>query len=376
MARLTPGDPTELAILTEAEIDVDPGGATVDLWERFVPFGGPFPDYDPAGQYTQDADVQRTVGNGTLYQARLFRADNGSSTGTGAILGKLDMPSINYEARGTFLTSCARSQKPQLKVQTGGTYVAVTVGAGIVCMVRAQVAATKPQVDGRALPFFHPGSVVASAVSPEPDLVHDLVLVDELLESDTDGHTPLTPGQQLWYVVLGWDDQGNWDYVWGTEGPAPGPSPSNPNHQSVTTKRRHVTAQLTNLLCIDDSDELSDGEAVFTLTLSSNTDEQSRQVEWDPMPSGGSRAYPMGAHEVEILEPPSNGRYRVNVHCEEDDSPADNDLAATGDRLIDCPVGRGTEVVTGTVLSLRSSPLTAGTDLDFTADVLYRITYD
>jgi hypothetical protein len=205
--------------------------------------------------------------------------------------------------------------------------------------------------------------------------VHDLVLVDELTASDVDKHEPLTPGQRLFYVVLAWDEQGNWDYVWGTSAPAPGP-PSHPTYESISTKRRRVSASLTHVHCNDDSDDLSDGEATFSFILSSNTDTEQDTFTWDPMPTGGNRNWPVGAFQLVLTQPPSEGRFRVNVHCDEDDSPASNDLAEIGDEIIECPVGRGTEEVPLGVITRRSHPLTAGTDLEFTAEVAYSIEYE
>lgn len=371
MARLFADPPHEVAAFTDATVLIEPNApssahAVVELWERVVPFGVPPGDYVHVGSFDQDASHQRNnIAEGDIYQARLFRDNNGSPSGTGQILGKVDMPSLQPELRTDFLTSCTEGE-PQIKVTAGGTFASFVVATSARTCVRVQVASEPPEVDGDGLPFFPSHSHVATGISLTPDFVHDVVVVDELLESDTHGHQSLEAGQELFFILLAWTETA-WDYVWGTKAAAPG-SPS-PNFELITTKTRTVSAKLALLRCIDDSDDLSDGEATFTFTLTEPGFSNTESLVWDPMPTGGIRPTNMT-----IVANNAGRSLFVDIKCVEDDSPAANDIAATSFRII-APIGRGTEDVPKAFATLHSSPLTVDNDLRFQAEITYTIEY-
>lgn len=70
------------------------------------------------------------------------------------------------------------------------------------------------------MPLFPPDQLVASAVSEDVSFVHRPTSTDDLSEV-ADAHVRMTPGQQLFYLIIAWDNNGDWDYVWTTAGAAP-----------------------------------------------------------------------------------------------------------------------------------------------------------
>ena len=226
MARLFPDDPNELAIGGSAKFTVELGGSpSVELWERVLPCapGATPPPYTFTGVFTADTSLSRPVPLGDVYQVRMFRENQGSSTGTGALLGKLDFPCVFDESRSDFLTRCAET--PQIDIVPGGTYVSFAYAGSTPTSCRVQLAVAPPQVDGPDLPFFRPEEVVASGVVSEPKFLNRVAVIDELRQPDTDGHTRMETDQELFFVLFAWNKQGSWDMVWNTTGVAPGAPP-------------------------------------------------------------------------------------------------------------------------------------------------------
>jgi hypothetical protein len=98
MARLVPIDPTEIAFGGRADFTVELGGSpSVELWERVLPCapGSAPPPYALTGVFTADKALSRPVPLGDVYQVRMFRENQGNSTGAGELLGKLDRTSVN-----------------------------------------------------------------------------------------------------------------------------------------------------------------------------------------------------------------------------------------------------------------------------------------
>jgi len=137
--------------------------------------------------------------------------------------------------------------------------------------------------------------------------------------------------------------------------------------------------RLTELVCLDDSDDLSDGEARFTLTVIDGAGETTRTVNWPEMPTGASLPIRDGSTDVVVNPPDAAGDVRVRVDCREDDSPADDDLASTsltltGGSALDFPVGPQ-ERVDRRSITLGSRPLTVDNDLKFIARLMYSVGY-
>jgi len=378
MARLFPEDPAELITGEPPRVTVEPrgpggGSPRVELWERVVPFGGAAPDFRLAvADITGTGTFEREpVDYGDVYQALLYRGDEGSATGDGAVLGRLTMPAVVWESRGDMLTHCGE-HFPLLTITPGGTYVSVQVATSSFTRVRVQLATAEPSLDDRNLPFFPPEAIVASAFTSRL-LNHDLTLVDGLLEPDTHGHAPLLPGSELWFVVLAWNEDGVWDYVWGSRAVAPG---NPPNFESITTRRRRITVGLTHLVCIGDGDPGGgDGEATFrfAVRVPGASAPLMSSTTWDPMPTGGD-TWPKAA-PFDIADPASRAS-RMTVEVSAADGNGTDGQAATDRRPVEFPVGRGAEDVHDRVVSLRSHPAGEDGDLDFIAEVTYSVAYE
>lgn len=385
MARLVPINRTELALVStatggSANFTVETAGSTpkVEIWERVLPFtpGAPPPPFTMGGVFANDTSLGRPVTTGGIYQVRLFRENQGNPTLQGDLLGKLDFPCVRRQARVNFLTRCA--SMPQVDITRGGTFVSMAFAANVLTRARIQIGVNPPAIDGAGFPFFLPQDVVASAVTDGPKLLNKATLVDELLQSDTNGHRPLVTNQTLFFVIFAWDATGAWDLVWNTTGVAPATPP-----ESIKTLQRVVNVRLHRLRCLDDSDDLSQGEATFKFIVKHDTDTEEKTFDWDPMPTGGQKLIPFGTASVQVNPPNAVGSVTVRVEGEEDDTgsfpPDNNDLAAThglvgGDALF-FPVGEVKEQVDDTLVVYFSQPRSFGELLSFAAEVVYSVKY-
>ena len=367
-------NPFEFDVVTKSQ-------APLVVWERVVPFNAapPLPKFQPTPAFTGPLTVRRgPIPVGSTYQARVFRDGEGDSSGVGpGLLARADYPCVNPEGRGAFLTQCAEGH-PQLKITPGGTFVSMSGAAGITARARAQVAAVKPALDPQNLPFFPPEKVVATAVSDDPDFVYRLMLTDELTDPDVEKHTAMQGGQTLFYVVLAWDKQGNFDFVWARSGAAPAAIP-----EAIKTKQRTVAVRLTHMWCHSDSDDLSDGEATFAFVVTdSGGAPTTKSFTWDPMASGSDR--PINSVDVSVAGTAAAGTVLVRVDGDEDDSgsfpPDSDDLASTslglGGTPLEFPVGEGAEEVNDRVITLHSFPETTGELLSFSAEISYDVHYN
>jgi hypothetical protein len=333
MASLVANEPREIVFIgktVDYEVETTPQ-QPMEVWERVVNFAAA----PPFAQFQQFSTVpaavtapatRSAIAPGALYQAREYRVNQGRAEGDGDIIGRVDMPCLNPESRGRFLTQCA--EVPQLKITPGGTFVSMSQrgATSIPTRVRAQLATDQPRLDNLGFPFFDPQTVVATALSDDADFIYRLTLIDQLTQPETSQHTPLQCSQDLFYIVLAWDHQGNWDYIWARSKPAPAATP-----EKVTTKTRTVNVRLDRLRCLSDSDDLSDGEATFTFVVTGgNPPPQTKTVTWDPMPTGGTLN--TGA-SITLTGADAAGSVAVRVDGDEDDSgsfpPDDDDLAST-----------------------------------------------
>jgi hypothetical protein len=141
--------------------------------------------------------------------------------------------------------------------------------------------------------------------------------------------------------------------------------------------------RLHRLRCLDDSDDLSQGEATFKFIVRHDAGSVTRTVSWSPMPTGGQRLIPVGTASVQVDPPDAAGGVSVRVEGEEDDSgsfpPDDNDRAAThglvGSGPLSFPVGEVKELVDNQMVVYFSQPLTFGELLSFAAEVVYSVKY-
>jgi len=385
MARLVPINRTELALVStatggSADFTVETAGSTpkVEIWERVLPFtpGATPPPFTMGGVFANDTNLSRPVTTGGIYQVRLFRENQGNATLEGDLLGKLDFPCVRRAARVNFLTRCA--SMPQVDITRGGTFMSMAFAANVPTRARIQIGINAPALDGVGFPFFLPQDVVASAVTDGPKLLNKATLVDELLQSDTNGHLPLVTNQTLFFVIFAWDATGAWDLVWNTTGVAPATPP-----ESIKTLQRVVNVRLHRLRCLDDSDDLSQGEATFKFIVKHDTNTVEKTANWNPMPTGGQTLIPFGTASVQVDPPNAAGSVTVRIEGEEDDTgsfpPDNNDLAAThglvgGDALF-FPVGEVKEQVNDALVVYFSQPRTFSELLSFAAEVVYSVKY-
>lgn len=360
---MLPEDPAEVAIGAqgspgEARSNITTGtppAFDVEVWERFIPFAdpAPLPPYSQAGVFVgASGSFARDVSLGDCYQAVLYPKGKGQADGTN-ILGKVTFPCLKDPERGSgrqsFLTQCA--ERPQLEINRGGTYLRFSFGSAIPVRARVQIGVSPPELDARGLPHFKdPRHIVASAISEKAGLMHDIRLMDELLAASITDHIPLQPGQKLFYIILAWDDLGNWDAVWNSNSALA--SDGKPAAEEISTKSRSVTVRLDRMTCLDDSDDLSDGEAKFMLQVKGNSGApQKRNWEWNPMATGSVAKFPK-VSPITMAPPDADTGVRVRLEGTEDDSDSpfdDDDFASPQDkdpksfRELKFPVGEGFE---------------------------------
>jgi hypothetical protein len=166
-----------------------------------------------------------------------------------------------------------------------------------------------------------------------------------VVDNRTDGwpdSARLGPGARLRFLALVWDSNGSFDFTWTTKTST---MHSLVPRDDVNTKQRSVALAVTKLVCMYDSDQLSDGEATFTITMTPSAPgiAAARIVRWKPMESGSSKSI------NERFNPSGReaDRITVDVHAVEDDSnsfpPEDNDVADTPTYALSFRRGPGTE---------------------------------
>lgn len=353
-----------------AEFHVFPGRhSTVEVWERVVPFGGPVPDFTPAVSTDQPTQQTRTgLPLGSLYQVRLYDAGEGRPDGEGRVHGALDFPclsSTNGE-RESIIDRCRRAA--QVEISPGGTYVSVGVAVCPASMVRVQLGREEPIVGNNGLGHFDRGTLAASAVSLAPRKVHQLDVQHRSFDPE-----PLLPGNDVRFVVLAWTADGFWDYVWTTGETGQPP-------EAVTLKRRRVEVKLTDLFIDDDSDDLSGGEAMFTLVvkhgLTTETQSFSTTVHSGHAVTG---IPPFMRVDTGLQAIPSilDGVVSVLVTAREDDSgsvpPDSDDFAHAYFGPLELPSGPA-ETVSGQKLEVTST-VDSGDPFRFRAQIAYSVTY-
>jgi hypothetical protein len=384
MPALVPVEKHGFPVFSTARYDVvvEPDSRPLEVFERMLPFretlssrATPF-TRAPEGPFKPDSSLrlERDVPLGMVYQARLYAEEGGSTLGdTSTALDKLDMPSVHPEMRAHFLTHCGEARKPQLRLEPGGTYVATTIATGgVESRVLTQLGVVMPDAltEFPLMPFFPPRDIVASEVSEDVDFVHRPAPIDDLSEF-ADSHVRMSPGQNLFYLIVAWEERGSWDYVWTRAGEAPITVP-----EPVRTKQRRVEIRVPQLVCLSDSDDLSSGEATFHLKVSDNAGEQIDSYFWEEMDTA-STARP--GLSIVSSGPRAAGQVGYGVTAVDDDSgsfpPDSDDHADTGlPHTIAFLRGEGRETFNG-AHTLEGLPTTSGEEMRFLADVVWDVSY-
>lgn len=306
---------------------------------------GPYALQQEIPAHQSDLQVEISTPLGWVTQARLLALSTGSPLGDGQLIDEVLVPRLDHTARRTFLTDCSEGA-PQIEVATGGTFLRALVASGTTTtLAQVFVGRAAPTWRDGGFPVFPPDAFLVSAVSAAPDLVHDVLVMDGRSEGWTTGPR-LASGMALWFVVLVWDSDGAFDLAWSTRDAMPHPAGLvRPASQQVRTRIRRVDLHVTALVCLDDSDDASDGEATFTVGVrpSDGTPDQTRTIVWDPMESGSSKV----VDETFSLRGPAAGSPRLVVVGLEDDSDSpfgdDDDGARSEPLTLTFPQGPGAE---------------------------------
>lgn len=364
----------------KAEYTIDPTGTPgtiVEIWERTILFPAAgtsitVPKFTFGGVFSSTTPMSRPVKLGGLYQVLLYEQDAGNEDGTGNVLARRNFPCVLQEGgRSNFLTKC--TETPQLDIRSGGTFASLAFAASKLTMARVQLCSDKPFANAATqnLPTCVDKRVVANAVSiaDGPSFLHRLNPTDRRILS----------GSPVFFVILVWDENGNWDYVWHFNGVAPGAIP-----QSFTTLKRSVEVQLIRLGFIDDSDSSTNGEGDYTLVVRPG-------VAGTPLKKANFNVATFETNTSLTISPPKTIAFgpdvvtaktqevSVQVQGHDDDSGTpfgdDDDFAETDMTALDFPIGETRERVTDQFLSL-DSHFTAGDDiLHFVADLLFSVNY-
>lgn len=301
-------------------VTTGPEGA--EVWSRQVPFD----PADPPGPFVKAASFPTPVTDklvqvqtpevGAFTQVRMFGALSGSPSGDGLLVDELFVPRLDVAKRRTYLTDCTEGT-PVLTLETGGTWVRGAVASGAaVTRGLLYLGLPGPRWTER-FPTFDIGTLVLSGVSDTSDLLHEITLVDRRADGWTT-NTRLDAGMSLAFVVLVWDSEGSWDFTWKRLAAMPITLPSAlPAPDLVKTKIRTVTLSISKMVCLDDSDDLSYGEASFDVTMRPSVGPpQVKSFGWDPMASGSE----LVITERFTVTGPAAAAPALSVHGVEDDS--------------------------------------------------------
>jgi hypothetical protein len=359
-----------------AAYTIDPTGVAgkVETWERVITFtsGGSAiltPKFAKVGVFASTTPTTGSVPIGGIYEVVLYEEGNGRDDGNGDVLDRRSFPCIQIEGRSNFLTKC--TEIPQLDIKAGGTFASITFAASRMTMSRVQLGVKKPRNGSGSLPVLTDNELVAEAVSVAqgPKFMHRLTPTDRRL----------LPGTSVFFSILVWDNNGNWDYIWSPDASAPGKPP-----KSFPLLSRTVKVELIRLRYLDDSDELSDGEGDFTLIVRpgiSGTTLLKKTLTLDSFESGTDLTISPAKTITVGAAPISNDTYPVSVQVKghDDDTGSfpsdDDDFAETHLTEIDLPIGDGREQVIDRFLSLTSHKSGDDDTLAFIADLTYSVTY-
>ncbi|CAN7261249.1 hypothetical protein LJR220_001161 [Bradyrhizobium sp. LjRoot220] len=336
----------------EVQVKTGPDGA--ELWVARVPFNETIHDQQFSlaesfgAEVTQELSLD-TPEPGHLYMFRLFGAQTGSPSGHGHLIDELNIPRLKSGRRRDYLTMCGgEGMLPQLAMESGGTFVRAVIGSGSV-VTRALLLVSDARLGwpGGEFPKLSgadENNFLLSSASDGTDLIHDVPVVDLRADGSPDSRR-LGPGATVRFVTLVWDSDGGFDFTWTSKSgiPTVGAASVNPPEE-VTTKQRHIELVVNKLVCLDDSDDLSDGEASFeiTMTPSAPGSPVTRDVGWNPMETGSSRSL----NERFQVTGKKADSVTIAVAGIEDDSgsfPSDGDDRAAATSTLQFLRGPGTE---------------------------------
>ncbi|WP_350246416.1 hypothetical protein RBB84_18595 [Rhodococcus sp. D-6] len=360
-----------------AEFTIIPGTSSsstkhqVETWERIVLVGKDIPDFELTWSGDQVATQTRSnLPFGCLYQVRLYLNGNGRADGGGKVEGALNFPSLRKGGKMSERGLISRCQQnPQLSFSPGGTFVAASIATCPPCMARIQLAKNPPILANDLATFDH-DSVVASSVSLTANSMNQLYIVD-LPRQDT--REPLLPGNEYFFVALVWSPNGHWDYVLNLGSQA--------QPETMTLKRRRLQFRLTDLFIVDDNDDLSEGQADFSISVSEGNDSDSE--EWNGVVVDSGKSVPNIPATMRLNFGPSSfstfseSLVNVDVIGIEDNSgsfPAEgDDIAIASFDDLEFPRGPS-EKVTQQTLSLGSHAPSGS--FRFIAKVVYSVDYE
>jgi hypothetical protein len=336
------------AIDDSFEVEISTNAAGAQLYVAKVPFDEALADQSFEFVESFGANVTRnvtleTLNPGMLYVFRLFGGSSGGADGIGDLIDEVNVPRLEAGLRANYLTMCTEG-KPQVEISAGGTYVTADVSSGS-AVTRALLLVTDADLDlPDEVPSLRGASAanfVVSAATETTEQMHEVNAIDNRTEGWPDS-ARLGPGLQLRFVALVWDSSGNFDFTWTAARPTANASVP---RDVVNTKQRSVALAVTKLVCMYDSDELSDGDGTFTITITPSAPGAAvaRTVRWKPMESGSSKAI----NERFSFTGRETDRITIDVHAVDDDSgsfpPDSNDVADTPTYALSFRRGPGTE---------------------------------
>ena len=332
MPRMTAVDGKLFADDAGFKVTVTTNAAGARLLVAEVPFDEAVEENTFFEVETFGANVTKTVlvptpTTGVLYVLRLFGGNSGTGGGQGDLIDELNVPCLNGDQRKNYLTMCSEG-KPQVAVAAGGTYVTADIGSGS-AITRALLVVTDADLTW-------PGGGKFPTLDGATETNFVLVLSDRDPRSNSRTHRGRQANRHMdgqciaWdlaatlrFVALVWDSDGAFDFTWNSErNTANARTPV----ETIVTKPRTVELTVTKLVCMYDSDQLSNGDGTFkiTMTPAAPGTAVSRSVRWRPMESGSSRSL----NERFRFTGRETDRITVDVHGVDDDSgsfPPDDD---------------------------------------------------
>lgn len=265
---------------------------------------------------------------GQMYEACIVPPDFMPDSGTS--MHEFVFPFDGGESAPASVSVVAVRKRPEPRTfysdgnsSTHGTYHERDVLANTDVFAQLSVS-SQPWVDAGDGLLVMPGPKQVVARGPQQTF-H--LVVDDLL-----------PGMPYYELLMLMDEFGNWEF----------------RPDSITTLRRKVEVEVTELFISDDSDDLSTGEGTFTFSVSAAT---------EALASSNTVTYPNttidSGHHVALPNPvgtcvlgpttvmPDTKRLFYWAGCYEDDSgsfPPDGDDYASGHKELRIPIGPGENV--------------------------------
>jgi len=352
MPRMTPADGRLVSFESKFDVQIETNAAGAELWVAKIPFNQTIHEQQFSLVQSFGANVSKklsveTPELGHLYCFRLFAAQTGSPNGDGNLIDELNIPRLKSGMRRQYLTMCTEGA-PQLAIESGGTFIRANLGSGsVVTRALFFVSDKEPNWPNGEFPVLlgaTASNFLLSVASDTTDLFHEVVVVDLRADGWPDSRR-LGPDMKVYFVALVWDSGGGFDFTWTTDIGMPVGASVPPPAEAVMTKRRKITLKVTELVCLDDSDDLSDGEAEFKITLdpAAPGTRDTRDVSWKPMETGSI----LSLDQLFDLSGPEAESVSIAVRGTEDDESSfpisDEDDTAGASAKLTFRSGPGTE---------------------------------